>query len=295
MAISTEEAMASYGYVFQLANAIPELKGFLDQAIQGGWTPDKLNATIRSSPWYMHNADTARNLVTMQATDPSTYNLNVTNAEELINLKAAQLGRRLAPGVSRQLALRVLTTNAGWDDGRLTALVVASSQLARGDAGAYLGSAADIITHLKQIYTNYGVPFTEQWMQFGAFQIQSGLDTVEGFENAARNRAKLAYPQFAAQFDAGQTLRDIADPYIGQMAQTLEIPETQVDLNDPYIKKALATTASDGVTQKSMPLWQFARTLKDDPRYDKTLQAKDDAFSTLAKIGKDWGFVGASG
>jgi hypothetical protein len=162
-----------------------------------------------------------------------------------------------------------------------------------GDGG-YQGNAANLRDHMTQVAQNYGVAYTSSWLDGWINEVESGRDSLDGWESVMRARAKAAFPQFAAQIDAGMTIRDIADPYISTYAQTLEVPETQVTLNDTYIKKALSQTGQDGTTRASMPLWQFQRQLKDDPRYDRTQQAKDDAFTTLNKIGKDWGFVGAS-
>ena len=47
---------------------------------------------------------------------------------------------------------------------------------------------------------------------------------------------------------------------------------------------------SSGAAPVSTPLWQFQDQLRQDPRYDKTTQAVNDAYSTVAQIGKDWGF-----
>ena len=290
---SMDEAMSAYGFVFQLANSVPQLKGFLDQAIRDKWTADRFQATIESSPWWMQNADTVRNLAIQQATEPGTYNQNLTNAKQQITLKAQQLGRSIDDATAQRLALQTLSENFSWDDQRLSMLVTNNTSIGRGDSGGYLGQAANYHDHMTKVAQDYGVAYTGSWLDAWVNDIESGRNSLDSFESVMRARAKAAFPQFANQIDAGMTIRDIADPYIGMYAQTLEVPETQVTLKDPAIQKALAQTGQDGTTQTSMPMWQFQRTLKDDPRYDRTKAAKDDAFAALNKIGKDFGFVGA--
>jgi hypothetical protein len=294
VAISVDEALSSYGFVYTLANNVPDLKNILNQAISGGWTADKLTATIESSPWWNTHSDTVRNLVTSQATDPATYNQNLAKAMQIVSLKAQQLGRVMDQGTLQRLGYQTLIENSSFDDQLLGQLVTNNSTIFHGEPGAYLGNAAQLNDHMKQLASNYGVPVSTQWLDAMVNQVQSGRDSLDGFESIMRARAKAAFPHFANQIDAGMTIRDIADPYISTYAQTLEVPETQVTLKDSYIQKALSSAGPDGTTRTSMPLWQFQRMLKDDPRYDKTKQAKDDAFSTLNKIGKDFGFVGAS-
>jgi hypothetical protein len=294
--ISVDEALSSYGFVYTLANNIPELRGLLDQAVSGGWTPEKLTATIESSGWWNSHADTVRNLVTTQYTDPATYQQNLANARNLVSLRAGQMGYQLSDTQLTSLAYESLVGNPTFDADVLGNLITtrARGSFSRGEGGTYQGQAAQLSTHMTELANSYGVPISDQFVQSYLTQILGGVNTLDGFESIVRARAKAAFPQFASQIDAGMSVRDIADPYISTYAQTLEVPETQVTLADSYIRKALSQTGQDGQTQTSMPLWQFQRMLKDDPRYDRTQQAKDDAFSTLNKIGKDWGFVGAS-
>src|SRR5690242_17055271 len=103
--------MAAYGYVYNVANSIPELKTLLDQAIAGGWSAQKLQASIESSAWWMNNADTARNLAFQKYAEPATYNQNLANAKGIIYLKAAQMGRLMNDSLATQLATRTLIEN----------------------------------------------------------------------------------------------------------------------------------------------------------------------------------------
>jgi hypothetical protein len=291
---SMQEAMAAYGFVYQLANSTPALKDLLAEAIKAKWTEAQFTARLESSPWWMQHADTVRNLAIMHATEPGTYKQNLSNAQQMVWLKAKQLGRDITAAQANSLALRTLTENGSWDDQRLSVLITDNTKVATGDGGAYVGNAAQLGDHMTQVAQNYGVAYTKPFLDAWINDVESGRNSIDGFEAVMRARAKAAFPQFGAQIDAGMTVRDIADPYISTYAQTLEVPETSVTLNDAAIKKALSQSGPDGTTRTAQPLWQFERQLKDDPRYDKTKAAKDDAFTALNKIGKDWGFVGSS-
>jgi len=292
--VSLDDAMSAYGFVFQLANTIPELKQFLNDAIANKWTPEKLTATVESSPWWMQNADTVRNLAIQQATEPGTYQQNLANATEQIKLKALQLGRSIDDATAQNLALRTLTTNFGWDDQRLSKLLAENTGIIAGESGAYTGNAANYGDHMTKVAQSYGVAYTRDWLDGWITRVESGQDSLDGFDALMQARAKAAFPQFAAQIDAGMTVRDIADPYISTYAKTLEVPETNVDLNDSLIQKALSQSGPDGTTRTAMPLWQFERQLKDDPRYDKTLNARQDAYQALGKVGAAFGFYTGS-
>lgn len=293
MPISVDQAMSAYGYVYELAKNVPELNAILRQAISGGWTADKLTATVESSPWWKKNADTVRTLVTQKFTDPATYAQNVANAKRLIGLKAQQLGRVVSGKALDQLVYQTLTTNASWDDQVLTSMVAAGAPIGHHADGSYVSNAAELKTHMTEVAQSYGVPYTAKGLDGWIQRVQVGADSLSGFEDVMRARAKAQYPHLANQIDAGMTVRDVADPYIQTMAQTLELDEATVGLNDPHVQRALAQVGKDGA-MTSQPMWAFQRALKDDARYDKTQQAKDDAMSTLSHIGKDFGFQGGS-
>lgn len=285
-----QKALEAYGFVYQMALAIPELRGYLTQASQGGWSPELLKGTIESSPWWRTHADTVRNLAITQATDPATYTATLNNAKNLLGLRAEQQGRSYNDAQLTQLALNTLTTNASFDTGVMDQLVASHLKLGIGEGDRRGGTAADMRNHMTTVAESYGVPTTSAYLDQWTTAIQVGHDSLAGFESLMRARAKAHYPQFADQIDGGMTVRDIADPYIRTMANTLEVPETSVTLKDNYVSKALTQRNPDG-SATTQPLWQFEQTLKKDPRYAQTTQAKTDAYTTVNQIGKDWGFA----
>jgi hypothetical protein len=286
MAVSLQEVLDQYGVVGRIANAIPELRAKLQQAAAAEWPIDRFNLEVQNTTWWRTHSDTAREFIQLSITDPKTYDTRVQNAAEKIALIAYELGLQpLGGSVGRNLALQALTS--GWDDQQIRTQLAGKYQ-PRLVNGVHTGQYADTEAQLHALATNYGVPFTDAFLSKQVNDIQRGFNSVDGFEALARARAKSAYPQFAEQLDAGLTLRDIADPYISTMANTLELAETDIDLTEPWIKKALTQKNPDG-TAGAVPLWQFERQLKDDPRWDKTKQARDDAFQTVRQLGKDFG------
>lgn len=289
MAVDMNAAMNAYGVTANLINAIPELQGILSQAVSEGRSQDWINAQVAANPWYQQHGDKLRNLLMQAATDPATYNQTLQNARDHVFGLSSQMGRALDYGTIQNLAYQYLAT--GEDETTLQAYIGRSGALGRGEAGGYVGNTAQIRDHLTQVAQSYGVAYTDGYLDSYVNRIEGGYDTIDGFDSVMRARAKAAFPQFGAQIDAGQTVAQIADPYMATYAKTLEVPQTQVTLNDPLIKKALSTVAPDGVTQTAVPLYQFEQQLRNDPRYDKTDQARQDAYSTLAQVGKDFGFT----
>lgn len=287
---TVDEALAAYGFVGELASSIPALKGIFKQAIKEEWPPQQLNLKIRDSDWFKTYGEAARNWITLEATDPATARRNLANATTKVRLLMNEMG--LAPRGETMSRLAKVAIIQDMDEQMLRAYLANESKLSYSEHGVLSGDAGELEQQMRQVATNYGVSFTSSQLKKRLRNILSGEDTIEAWENLQRARAKAAYPQFADQIDAGMTIRDVADPYISTMANTLEISETQINLDDTWVKKALTTRDPDG-TAKAMPLWQFERQLKDDPRWDRTKQARNEAFSLVSQIGRDFGFVGS--
>lgn len=292
MALNLTDALNQYGFVGDLANSIPELKGIFAQAAREEWDPARFQRAVMDSGWWKANAETARNLATQAVADPGTYKQTIKNAGIKVDLLIKSMGLTpQTPSRLDALAKHMLVMN--YDDETIRRWLAANIPSRVGEQGALSGQAAELEGHMRQVAQSYGVGYTDRFLRQEVTKIQMGDATLDGFEALMRERAKAAFPQFQGQLDGGMTLRDIADPYISTMANTLEVSETEIDLLDPWVKRALSTKSPEG-TQDAMPLWQFERALKDDARWDKTKQARTEAFDTIAQVGRDFGFVGSA-
>jgi hypothetical protein len=120
--------------------------------------------------------------------------------------------------------------------------------------------------------------------------IVSGVGTQQDVKNELMKLAKAQFPQWTAQIDGGQTVQDIAAPYMQSMSQILELPSGSVNLFDPTIKKALNYTNPGSLQKEAKPLWQFENELRADPRWTKTKNAQDNLFQVGHQVLADFGF-----
>jgi hypothetical protein len=289
MPLSVKEALESYGFVGEMANAIPALKGIFTKAAREEWTPTKLNLAIRDSSWFKTYGEASRAWITLQATDPATARRNLENATDKVRLMMAEMGLSLSGENFHQLAKRAIVENL--DDDQLRAMLARASKLRYQD-GNTTGQAAEMELQMREVARAYGQGFTTDSLRHRARMTLAGEYDLNSWENLMRARAKAQYAHFAEQIDAGYTVRDIADPYISTMANTLEMSETDIDLSDKWVQRALQQRNNDG-TSGAMPLWQFERNLKNDPRWDRTKQARDQAYDLVGQVGRDMGLVGS--
>lgn len=210
----------------------------------------------------------------------------MNQARAAIRDMADQMGAVLSEKTLRRIAKNVLTF--GWNDSQIRDTLAGSIQ--RGNAEAYGGQAAVNAQTLNELALANGVQIGDKQLREWLVRIGAGED-IATYEGYIRNLAKGAFPGYEEQLDAGMNIRDIADPYVQQMARTLELSPDSIDLFDPTIRKTLQAVdpATGKVTQK--PLWQFERELRQDPRWMETKNAREDVMGKARGILQEFGLV----
>jgi myosin heavy subunit len=111
-------------------------------------------------------------------------------------------------------------------------------------------------------------------------------ESVETFKNTIRGAAKLGLPDKVANLlDQGLDLKDIYAPYRNVMASVLEVAPDSISLDDKTLRMAIGP-------EKEMSIYDFQRTLRKDPRWQYTDNARAEASDSVLKVLKDFGFQG---
>ena len=142
---------------------------------------------------------------------------------------------------------------------------------------------------LQQLTRNLGLGYSPQQLEAQAINVTSGKETFEQIEYSLRNIAGEAFPAFKDRILAGETISQIASPYVSSMSRILEMPDSSIDLSDPNneIRKALI---GDGKTPK--PLWAFEQDLFKDARWQYTSNARKTIDDVSMNILQRFGVIG---
>lgn len=177
-----------------------------------------------------------------------------------------------------------------WLDDKIKARVqrglvdVNSLNIPEGPAGKYFVA-------VKQLAANNGINLSDSAARSYATDIVSGTIDQDTAFNTIRESAANAFPSLGEKIKQGINLKTLADPYIQSMSNILEIPDTAIDLFDPKIRSAMAFTTPDGkVGTKS--IYDFEKELRQDPRWQYTNNARQQAASVATTVLKDFGFMG---
>lgn len=284
---SRAETAENYGFMLSLFDSNPELKKLFNKAIDKGYSASRFQAELRDTKWWKNNSQGARDFLILQSGDPATAKQKLDQAKIKVRQLAESLGIRKGPGIDKKIdqwALHVVMD--GWDDSRLR-WDIGKSLTFSGDVRQ--GEGGEAIDKLHDVAYNMGVTMSADWYANSARAIVRGTGTQQDYEDQLRKQAKAMFPEWSKQIDAGQTVADLASPYLSSMSQILELPPGSINLFDPTIKKALQY--KNPKTGESAPkaLWQFENDVRSDSRWKSTQNAQNSMMQVAHQILADFG------
>lgn len=286
--LSSAELAEQYGFVSSFLNSNPELKKLFQQAVSGSWSADKFQAKLRNTKWWKTHSKDEREYLLKLKSDPATAKQEMAQARTKITQLANQMGMIMTSSSKKRIETAVYNMVAkGWDEGQI-----------RNYLGQYVyftnenlqGEGGETVNELREYAYSMGIKLDDKFYTDGARLIIRGMASIQDYKSKILNKAKAAFPQWNAQLEAGQTVADIASPYLQSMSEILELPPGSVNLFDPTIKKALNYTNKGTLAKEAKPLWQFENELRADPRWKKTKNAQDSLFQVGHQVLADFGF-----
>lgn len=282
--LNSDELAAQYGYAEAFFNIDPELKSLLDQAVKGQWTADKFKAKFMASNWYRNHSAAARSWSELNARSPAEAQDQINKKTLVISQMAKQLGVQIDDKRIRDLATWSL--QFGWDDTQLRASVGSEWKYTQNPAG----QAATTEDQIRQIAGDYGVTVSDGDMAKYTMGILRGDYTQDNYTDFVRDLARSKYPGMRSYIDQGFSVRQVASPYTQSYAQILEVDPSSVNLQDPHIQRALQGTPDPKTGQATMQsVYDFERTLRQDPRWQYTKNAHDSLTSVADGVLRDFG------
>lgn len=282
--LTSEELASNYGWSYGFLNSIPEVKGLFEQAVDGTWTAEKFQAELRDSKWWKENSDTMRQAQVMKNTDPATWQASVQAQILSIRQLSAEIGAAIPESKIRKMAEQSL--QLGTDENGLRNIL--GQYVTFTEKGTLKGQAGMHEYTMKQYAYEQGVQLDKQTIKNQAQLVVRGLATTQDYESQIREQAKSMFPGYADRLDAGMSMREVASPYIQEMASAFGIPDTSIDIMDPTIKSALNGLSQDG-KPVGLSLTDFQTRLRNDNRWAKTDKAQDEVMTTGLAVLRDMG------
>lgn len=283
--LDPDEMAAQYGLSWAFLNSDPSLKKLFDDAVGGNWTADKFQAEMKNTDFWKNNSAAQRQAKQMKASDPATYQAAVEANKVKIRVKAGEMGASIPDSALDQMADDMQMT--GMSEEQLNGIMSGYIDYVNGSLG---GMAGQHETVMRKYASDMGVDINQQAIKNYAQLMIKGVSSEQDFRNFIDNQAVSSFPAFEEQIKAGSTMKNIANPYIQMMAQTLDMNPSAITLKDPTIMGALNSIGQDG-KPIGKTLSEFSNTLRGDPRWRSSNEAMKQATSTANRILKNWGLI----
>ena len=157
------------------------------------------------------------------------------------------------------------------------------------------GAALDALNQVRQFAKGWGnTAVSEAEIQAYAKSIVMKTQTPADVNASIRAKGAPQYPQFADQINRvlamnpNATMYDVAQPYINQMAKTLEMDPSSITLDNQLLDSALRPDGTAGKLP-AMSLADFSRKLMDTPQWEQTTTANTFARDGAVGLAKAMG------
>lgn len=286
--LNPEELAAEYGWAYSFLNSIPSVKSLFKEYVAENWTKEKFMAKLRETDWWKKNSDTMRKAQQEKSVDPATYKAKQEATSIQIRQLAADMGAIIPDSKLAKITEQLISTGADQDEGLLRNIL--GGYVKFTDDNTLRGQAGMVANSLKEFAYSQGVEVDKQALLNQSQLVVRGMGNDQDFKNQIVAQAASAYPAYTQQLQAGQTMMEIANPYIQQMAEDLDLPISQIKLSDPLIKQALNGTDDSG-KPVGMDLTTFQNVVRTDPRWGQTNKAQDNVMGVGLKVLQDMGLA----
>lgn len=296
--IDRQTLAQEYGWSMAVLNSSSELRSLFNQAVAHTWSADKFTAEVRNTKWFQNHTQQQRQNIVLKDTDPTEYRRRLQQVSDTVKQVAGQLGVDTKAMSSRAFnALVQHAFDSGWDSNEIQQNLANgvnwTNRIAAGAAAhsAVNGQAGTVAADIRQTAAAYGVNPSPHFIGSQVGAVLAGRATKDGYVDYFKDQAKQIFPAYSKQIDAGYTMDQIAEPYRQSMASLLEVNPNSLGLTDPTLRRALTTVDPTSEKPVSTPLWQFENTIRNDPRWQNTNNARDLYGGLTAQLGNEWGVM----
>lgn len=280
-----------YGFALSFMNSNPELKRLFNQAVAQTWTPDKFVAQLRNTKWFKDHSATVRNAILQESSDPATFQASLDQMASTVRDTYGSMFGTTGMNEKQMDRWARLAVRMGWSQAELVDRISSTvdyEKLLKKDALG--GSAAEVKAQLDSLSANYGVRLGDQWKARQLQKVMAGDDTVAGITTKVQEMAMREYKAFADRIAAGETVTEIADPYVNRMSELLELNPNAVGVDNEMIQRALKQQAPDG-KPAAMDLWSFEKEVRKDNRWQYTKNARQEVANVTSDLLKSFGVM----
>lgn len=275
-----------------------EIDGLLDRATKGGWDEKTFTEALKGTSWWQSTLPSLRQFF-LETNDPrnaSTFAEKLKNNMDSVMSKLEALG--IAPTYTdpqtgkvtdntefvKGIAMESVKNN--WDDDQLASYLATKGNLLFTGGGT-IGSYLDRVKNTAYMY-GVGIDANlEKNINMSLLDPLDGRD-AQYWINSMKQMA-IDAPQnkpFAESLKAGRSLYEVTTSYRNQMANLLEVDSAAITWDD------LMGKVLDKESGNARTFADFTKSLKQDPLWQYTKNAKETYSNMALDLAKMFGFSG---
>lgn len=245
-----------------------------------------MNPSSAEYPWLVENYKAAKANGLTSARTPISYWKTLVDQAYANSKTPFEMGKAYASGDLTGLDTTTDTTGTLTKEEKALQLELKNLNAAlKTDPGAELtGQSGQFQQKLTQYADSMGLFKGRAEINSYVKNILEGKTTSNDALADMRKQATVLYPNFADRLtNTDLTVKDLVNPYLQVMADTLEIDPNTVKLTDPTIQKAIS-----GKEVRSLS--DFRTDMRADSRFATTRTAKREAVDFAQSLLKGFGY-----
>jgi hypothetical protein len=295
--LAETEAPPMATWIITALTTIPELNAVYQKVrnSDGSFKYDAgtIATMINDTEWYRLNGPTvAQKLIDRIKGGENAYREGVNEFRQIVSKTASDLGLDASdPAISSYIS--ALGENAylhNWTPQQLEGVITSNPEIVKKiKGGLYSAQTQDVADWAQTMGMNLTAGdrtnYTQRLMGLtdkNGVRVRSSVDDIKA---EIRKNTATKYGVFADQINAGVTLWDLTSNYRQKAAELLEVDPDTIKWDDPLFKDGKIFQSVDPNDQSKIvarPLWEAAKMVKADPRWQFTKNA-DETYMNYGK------------
>ena len=282
------QAMAPYLYN-------PEIGPILLKAAREGWAEDVTRLALQNTQYWKNTVETMRNWEVLQFTDPAAANRQLDESLAVVRDTLSNFGIDwLSESDQRRLANDRIAMNWSENNDAMFKDIVGNllNQSPKRNE-ELVGSVGNLMAQLKANAAQQLLTLDNASAYNYATRISQGDSTLEAYNVAFRQQAKVKAPWAAQMIDDGVMLADLFDQHRQRIGQQLEVDPESIDLvNDPRWRSVVNYTDPKTNQIRAMTETEAEILARQQPEWSNTATANDQASQLTDTLSTTWGVRG---
>lgn len=269
----------------------PELGPLLRKAADEGWDTQRLQGGVYDTQWFKSNWANSRQLELLKSTDPAEWQVRTDEAKFNVRSLLSRLG--IAWGQHSPGMLDELTTEwmrRGQDDWYLFSEI---SRRVRDNPALVSGSGsiAAKVSEYREMAANYLLQYDDDALTSMAMREWAQQEDAQAIEQQFRAQAIKRYAHLAEQLERGMTVRQIMQPMVNTVAQTLEMSADQIDLNQGRWQAIVNYQDPNDNKTRTMSISEAERFARQQKEFEFTQTARDESYTMAHDLIREMGAI----